>query len=119
MGGVSEKGRRNLNLVDKSALGEPTYEQVGGNPRLLYFRDLKRVLNGLGDDAIYGLLRSGEIPARKIGGKWVTTPKPSRTGLIPSPMALMILRLRIIRRWIYGVDLEGTTRRLSGQMLSR
>ncbi len=73
MGGVSEKGRRNLNLVDKSALGEPTYEQVGGNPRLLYFRDLKRVLNGLGDDAIYGLLRSGEIPARKIGGKWVTT----------------------------------------------
>ena len=44
-------------------------------PRLLFMRDLRHLLSGLGDDTLYALLASGEISARKIGGKWVTTPE--------------------------------------------
>ena len=42
-------------------------------PPLLFVGDLRRLLPGLGRDAVYGLLRSGEIPSRLIAGKYVTT----------------------------------------------
>ena len=53
---------------------ERSYE---GEPRarcLLSVKDLKLMLVGRGDDAICGLLKSGQIPARKVEGKWATTP---------------------------------------------
>ncbi len=54
---------------------ERTCAPTGSSRRLLYVKDLKRMLDGLGDDTIYALVGSGEIPARKVGGKWVTTPE--------------------------------------------
>ena len=61
--------------VDWRDSGERSFSSNPEQPRLLYVKELKQMLNGLGEDAIYGLLRSGEIPAQKIGGKWVTTPE--------------------------------------------
>ena len=46
----------------------------GEVPTLLTLQDLRQLLPMLGEDAIYGLLKSGELAARKVGGKWVTTP---------------------------------------------
>ncbi len=43
--------------------------------RLLFVCDLRLMLPGIGRDAIYGLLRSGEIPNRLIAGRRATTPE--------------------------------------------
>ena len=75
MGKEREEIGQIRNLVDSSGSPERSYRSMGEQPRLLYIKDLKKMFNGLGDDAIYGLLRSGEIPAEKIGGKWATTPE--------------------------------------------
>ncbi len=55
--------------------GERSYDDEAQRPRLMFVKDLKRVLQGIGDDTIYALLNSGEIPARKVGNKWLTTPE--------------------------------------------
>ena len=47
----------------------------GDEHRLLFVADLQHVLRGLGEDAIYGLLRSGGIKGREVAGRWVTTPE--------------------------------------------
>ena len=44
-------------------------------PRLLFVRDLRQMFPRLGADTIYALLSSGEIAARKVGNRWVTTPR--------------------------------------------
>jgi hypothetical protein len=49
-------------------------DTAGGFSGLLFVSDLRRMLPSLGRDAIYGLLRSGEIPNRKVAGKLATTP---------------------------------------------
>ena len=42
-------------------------------PALVTVMDLRRLLSMLGADDVYGLLASGAIPGRKVGGRWVTT----------------------------------------------
>ena len=73
MGNNREEIYQFRNPVDWRASNERSSDPDGGQTRLLYMRDLKKMLRGLGEDVIYALLRSGEIPARKIGGKWATT----------------------------------------------
>ena len=73
MGKEREEIGQIRNLVDSSGSPERSYRSMGEQPRLLYIKDLKKMFNGLGEDAIYGLLRSGEIPSRLVAGRWVTT----------------------------------------------
>ncbi len=57
------------------AITERGYMEGTSTRRLLFVKDLRQMFPGLGSDAVYALLTNREIPARKVGGKWVTTPE--------------------------------------------
>ena len=59
--------------VDAGAEPERVWGAPLGGSRLLYtVKDLQALL-GMGSDAVYGLIRSGRLAARKVGGKYVAT----------------------------------------------
>ena len=43
--------------------------------RLLTVKDFRAMFPVLGADAVYGLLRRGELPGWKLGNRWVFTPE--------------------------------------------
>ena len=57
------------------AITERGYMEGTSTRRLLFVKDLRQMFPGLGSDAVYALLTNREIPASKVGGKWVTTPE--------------------------------------------